>query len=66
MSDSSGVNLKRRTKERNCRLTTKNPDYQLGWALLAELPMNTIFILGGENSQTLTGWLHNINGTKHK
>ena len=25
-----------RTKWRNCRLTTKNPDYQLGWALLAE------------------------------
>ena len=25
-----------RTKWRKCRLTTKNPDYQLGWAILAD------------------------------
>ena len=33
----------------DCRLTTINPDYQLGWAILAEcrqlIPINTIFIL---------------------
>ena len=27
---------KGRTKWRNCRLTNKNPDYQLGWAILAD------------------------------
>ena len=28
-----------RTKWSNCRLTTKNPDYQLGWAILVECSM---------------------------
>ena len=59
-----------RTKSRNCRLTTKNSDYQFGWAILTacrQLPINPIFILPSENySPNLTCYLtlrvHNING----
>jgi hypothetical protein len=45
------ASLQGRTKWRNCRVTTKNPDYQLGCAFLAG---NTIFILCSENSPNLT------------
>ena len=40
-----------KTKWRNCRLTTKNPDFQLGWAILAECSNKNIrnfFILCSE------------------
>ena len=51
-----------RTKSRSCRLTTKNSDYQIGWAILT-----AIFILPSENSPNLTCYLtlrvHNINDT---
>ena len=45
-----------RMKWRNCRLTTKKSDYQLGWPILAKCrqPINTIFILCIENSPNLT------------
>ena len=62
--------LQGRTKWRSCRLTTKNPDYQLGWAILAECRQldnhNAIFILCSENFPNLTCYItltvHNING----
>ena len=52
-----------RTMWRNCRLNTKNPDNQLGWAILA---INAIFILYGKISPNLTCYItlrvQNING----
>ena len=57
-------------KWRNSRLTTKNPDSQLGWDILAEcrqlVTHTTTLILCSENSLnlpvTLTLRIHNING----
>ena len=44
------------------RLTTKNPDYPLGWAILADCrqldTINTVFILGSEHYLS-----HDITGT---
>ena len=47
-----------RMKWGNYRLTTKNPDFKLGWAILAECRQldthKRIFILCGENSPNFT------------
>ena len=59
-----------RMKQRKCRLIAKTPDYQLGWAILAECKqldtLNSIFILCSENSPNITCYktlsVHNING----
>ena len=46
----------RKNEVKNCRLTTKSLDYQLGWAILAEWQLDThnaIFILCGKILSTL-------------
>ena len=62
----SGIGLgllwtQERLKWRNCRLITKNPDYYLGWAILAECRQldthSCIFHLCSENFPNLTCYI---------